>query len=438
MVNLSITEKMEIVLSVGQILAENGATANKIINNVKRVAVSMQIPKENFNLKVMPEVLFLNVSCGEKSHLAFRNYEKHGVDMNIVNLINTLTIKAVKKNYPPQKFNDILNRIVSRNKLYSNTQIIFATGLFCGAFCFLFGGDLLASFYTAIAAIMGKFFQLKSIKYGVNHFCAIAIASFVATSLAYFAHFLPTETMWTPFVACSLFLIPGIPIMNAITESLDGFLLNGMTKAYHSTLIAISIMVGIVLAANIWEHLEEIDLGKVSLLVHHSFVELLFLGIIVSISFSTFINAPKKILLLLGSLGVIALIIKDLIIYHLVLSTEMATFISSLIIGILAIIAKKYTYAPTLLLTVPPIISFVPGVLIFRALSSFVYIRYLNAEQFFYETGFAIDALQIIVAMTVGVTLPYLLANKFLKKNHRFIRPFKKAGYFYKLRRFAK
>ena len=43
MVNLSITEKMEIVLSVGQILAENGATANKIINNVKRVAVSMQI-----------------------------------------------------------------------------------------------------------------------------------------------------------------------------------------------------------------------------------------------------------------------------------------------------------------------------------------------------------------------------------------------------------
>ena len=156
---------MEIVLSVGQILAENGATANKIINNVKRVAVSMQIPKENFNLKVMPEVLFLNVSCGEKSHLAFRNYEKHGVDMNIVNLINTLTIKAVKKNYPPQKFNDILNRIVSRNKLYSNTQIIFATGLFCGAFCFLFGGDLLASFYTAIAAIMGKFFQLKSIKY---------------------------------------------------------------------------------------------------------------------------------------------------------------------------------------------------------------------------------------------------------------------------------
>lgn len=416
MINLDIKAKMELILSVGQILAENGATADKIINNVKRVAACMQIPEANFNIKVMPLVLFLNVFDGEKSHLAFRNYENHGIDMNIVNLVNALTVKAVKKNYSPQKFNDVLYRIVSQRKLYSHTQIILATGLFCGAFCYLFGGDLLASFYTAVAAIIGKLFQLKSIKYGINHFCAMAIASFVATSLAYFAHFLPTETIWTPFIACSLFLIPGIPIMNALTESLGGFLLNGMIKAYHSFLIATSMTVGIVLAANVWEHIEEIYLKNVSLSSSHNFVEILFLGMIVSISFSTFINTPRKILLLLGGLGVVALLIKDLMIYRLGLSPEIATFIPSLFIGITAIIAKKYTHAPTQVLTVPAIIAFVPGVLIFRFISSCIYIRDVDAEKFFYEMGFAIDALQIIFAMTIGVTLPYLLANKFLKK----------------------
>lgn len=416
MVNLDIKEKMDLILTVGQILAENGATADKIIKSVKRVAACMQIPEANFNLKVMPLVLFLNVSDDEKSHLAFRNYENYGVDMNIVNLVNALTVKAVQKNYSSQKFNSVLNKIVSQKKLYSHTQIILATGLFCGAFCFLFGGDLLASFYTAIAAIMGKFFQLKSIKYGINHFCGMVIASFVATSLAYFAHFLPTETIWTPFVACSLFLIPGIPIMNAITESLGGFLLNGMLKTYHSILIAVSMTVGIVLAADIWEHVEEIHLGGVSLSTNHNFVEILFLGLIISISFSTFINAPKKLLLLLGSLGIFALLIKNFLVYHIWLSPEIATFIASLFIGITAIIAKKYIYAPTQVLTVPAIIAFVPGVLIFRFISSCIYIRDVSVEKFFYEMGFAIDALQIIFAMTIGVTLPYLFANKLLKK----------------------
>ena len=65
MVNLDIKEKMKFVLNVGQILAENGATAIKIMNNVKRVVMALEIPAENFNFKVMPNVLFLNVSDGK-------------------------------------------------------------------------------------------------------------------------------------------------------------------------------------------------------------------------------------------------------------------------------------------------------------------------------------------------------------------------------------
>ncbi len=417
MVNLDIKGKMKFILNVGQILGENGATADKIINNVKRTAKALEIPAENFNFKVMPNVLFLNASDGEKSHLAFRNYESHGVDMNIVNLTDAFTVKLANKNYSPEKFQDVLDKIASQKKIYSHTKIISATGLFCGAFCFLFGGDLLASFYTAICAAFGKLFQIQSIKYGVNHFLAIAIAAFVATFFAYFAHFLPSETNWLPLIACSLFLIPGIPIMNAITESLKGFLLNGMTKAYNSTLIAVSLTIGIVFAATICDKLQAIDLTNISLSSSHSFIELLFAGIIVSISFSTFINTPKRILPLLGILGVIALAVKNFMIYGFAATPEISTFCAALSIGILAIAAKKYTHAPTQVLTVPAIISFVPGVLIYRFLSSCMYIRHMNAEEFFYEMGFGIDALQIIFAMTIGVTLPNLLANRFFKKS---------------------
>lgn len=394
MTSLDIQQKMEFILNVGQILAEHGATSDKIIASAKRVAVFMQISAENFNLKVMPSVLYLNVFDGEKMNVAFRNYENHGVDMNIINLTGAFTLRAAKRNYSPEKFQAVLRKITAQKKIYSHTQIILSTGLFCGAFCFLFGGDLWASFYTAVAAVMGKFFQLKFIKHGMNHFFAVTIAAFVATFTAYFAHFLPTQTMWLPLIACSLFLIPGIPIINAITESLRGFLLNGMIKAYHSFLIAVSLTCGIVFAVMICDKMEEIDLTNLTLSASHNFIELLLAGIIVSVSFSIFINVPKKILKLLGFFGVIALITKNFLIYRLNFPPEIAVFIAALLIGSFAVKAKNYTYAPTQVLTVPAIISFVPGVLIYRFLASCMYIRSMDAEEFWWCRSFVASVIQ--------------------------------------------
>lgn len=415
MVNLNIKQKMELILTVGQILAENGAVIDKIITDTKRVAAIMKIPAENFNLKIMPDVLLLNVFDGEKSNIAFRNYDSHGVDINIVHLIDDFTLKAASKNYSSQKFQEILDRIIAQKKNYSHTRIIAVTGLFCGAFCILFGGDLSAAVYTAISAAAGKFSQLKLLKFGVNHFLAATIAAFIATSTAYAAHFLPTVTMWHPMIACSLFLIPGIPIINAVTESFGGYFLNGMTKAYQSLLITVSMTVGIIIAVTLCEHIEEIDVTGLSLSPNPNFIEVLFAAMTAAISFSHFINAPKKILMLAGILGVTSLTTRHFIMFGLGLSQEIATFIAALFIGILAINLKKFIRVPTQVLTVPAIIAFVPGVLIYRFLISCIYIKYFSVEEFFYELGFGIDALQIIFAMTIGVTLPDLAARRFLK-----------------------
>ena len=412
MVNLDLQQKMELILTVGQILAENGATADTILTNTKRVAAMMKIPAENFTLKVLPTVLSLNIYDGRTTNLAFRNYGSRGIDATIVNLIDSFTLKAASQNYTPQNFQDVLDRIASKKRIYSHGQVVVATGLFCGAFCFMFGGDCLASVYTMVCASIGKVVQIYSLKHGINHFFAIAVAAFVATLSAYFAHFLPTETMWLPLIACSLFLIPGIPIINAIKESLGGFLLTGMIKAYNSFLIALSMVLGMVFAAEVClklDGLNNIDLTNLTLAAEHNFVELLFAGTIISVSFATFINAPKKILPLLGGFGVTALVIKNFVLFGLNLSQEFATFFAALVIGILATKAKDYVQMPTQFLTVPAIISFVPGVLIYRFLSACMYITYYTPDEFFHEIVLGIDAVQIVFAMTMGIILPSLM-----------------------------
>ena len=234
MSNLDLKEKMEFILTVGQILAENGATTDRIIRNSKRLAAFMKIPEENFNLQVTPSAIFLNIFDGEKSNISFRNCTKHAVDLNLITSISNFTWNALKENYSPEKFQEVLNSIINRKKNYSQIQNILATGIFCGGFCFLFGGDIFAAFYAAICAALAKFFQLKFLKLGVNHFITIAIAAFVATVAAFFLELLPSATPYIPIIACALFLIPGIPIINAVTDVLNNFLLNGITKAFQS------------------------------------------------------------------------------------------------------------------------------------------------------------------------------------------------------------
>ena len=425
MSDLDLKQKTEFILTVGQMLAENGATTDRIIRNLKRLVVFMKIPEENFTIQVTPSAIFLNIFDGEKSNIAFRNCEKHAVDLNLITLISKFTVDALKENYSQEKFREKWNEIINCKKNYSQTQSILATGIFCGGFCYLFGGDIFSAFYTAICSSFAKFVQLKLLKIGVNNFITIAIAAFLATVAAFFSELLPSETIEMQIISCALFLIPGIPIINAMTDTLNNFLLNGMTKAFHANLIAISMTVGIffsiILCEQIyfWVYNDFIyrkDFLSIEMASQHNFFEILIAAVIVAISFSIMMNISQKILVYLGILGAVSLLAKNIFMFELNFSAEVGTFFAATLTGIFAIKLKKITRTPMQVLIVPAIISFVPGVLIYRFLFSMINISYLTADEFFHALEIGINALQIIFAMTIGATFPSLIERKILTK----------------------
>ena len=196
----------------------------------------------------MASMLFLKIFDGEKFHTTFRKCTKHGINMDVLSSVSNLTWNALKENYSLQKFQESLKSITERKRIYSTLTTVLATGFACGGFCCLFDGDIFAVIYTAICAVLGKILQLKLAKLGVNDFIVIASTAFVATVAAYLAHFLPSETPWQPTIACALFLIPGVPIINSTINMLNNFLFNGMLLSFRAVLITISMTVGIVLA----------------------------------------------------------------------------------------------------------------------------------------------------------------------------------------------
>ena len=418
-----INQKMELILTVGQILLENGATTDRIIRNSKRIAAAMDIPEKNFNMQVMPSVLFINIFDGEKVHTAFRNCTKHVINMDIVKTVTNFALNELTPNFSLNKIRDSLEKIAAKKKNYSLPQTIFATGAACGGFCFLFGGDIFAVFYTMLCAMLGKTLQLKLLKTGINVFFVITISAFTATVAAYFTHFLPSETEWRPIIACALFLIPGVPMINATVDILNKFLSNGISSALRAIFVSIPMAAGIVLAAEFFvainpsalEEINNLDFA-LKLLPEHNIFTFAIAAAIASIGFSVLFNIPKKLFLTVGILGAVAVCTKFFFILELGFSAEFGTLSGATLAGFLAIKARQLTNTPMQVLIIPAMIPLIPGVLIYRFLFSCIAIEYFNADEFFEAIKLGIDATQIIFAISIGAVLPILIGGKFFER----------------------
>lgn len=421
-----INRKMELILTVGQILLENGATTDRIIRTSQRAAALMDIPAENFHMHVMPSVLFLNISDGERTYTEFRNCPKHAINMDIVTSVSHFTRSTLKEDFSFNKFQDGLKNIVAKKKNYSAAKIILATGAACGGFCFLFGGDILAVFYTMICTMLGKALQLKILKFGINEFFVATSSAFAATLAAYFIHFLPSKTEWMPMVACALFLIPGVPLINATIDILNKFLPNGMNSIFRAIFISISMSMGIILAVQFFVAINPASLAeienmnlKLNLLAEHNIFTFAIAAAVAAIIFSVLFNIPKKLFPTVGILGAAAVCTKFFFILEFEFSTEFATLLGSTFAGLLAIKARQITNTPMQVLIIPAVIPFVPGVLIYKCLLSCISIDYLSAGEFFEAVKLGIDATKIIFAISIGAVLPILIGMKFFDKKEQ-------------------
>ncbi len=77
-------KKIDLILSAGKLLIENGATNDKTIRVLNRIAIFMKIPAENVSLHILRQIIFLEIFDGEKNVLSFRKCNKTAVDFNVI------------------------------------------------------------------------------------------------------------------------------------------------------------------------------------------------------------------------------------------------------------------------------------------------------------------------------------------------------------------
>ncbi len=409
--------KLNLLLTTGQILMENGADTHRIMLTMIRVAEYMGIHWDKVNLHITFNTLMLNVSDDDHSFTCFRKCTKHIMDLEAIADIGRLSWHALEDGYTLWQYDEALKKIAARGVIYSPLKMALGAGIATGGFCLLFGSDWIAFLFCLVASAIGFMARKLCDDLEVNKFISIAIGAFVATIMAYFTHFLPLSvTPWHPMIACSLFLFPGIPLMNSINDLLNEHIISGITRAMMGILIAGGLTLGVVTA------LESIVLTNAffsSIVIvpdHTNLLHFAISGGLAAIGFAILFNIPPRVLPYVAAGGMLSATVRIVTTTYLAVRLPLGSFLGAGAVAIAAMLTAKYIHFPTRMIVIPSIIPMIPGVLLYRLLFAVINIKDLTLDNLLNALSNGVVAVLILTGLAVGASLPYIFASKYLDK----------------------
>ncbi|WP_294456974.1 threonine/serine exporter ThrE family protein [uncultured Bacteroides sp.] len=424
---LLLHRRVDLLLRTGKLLVESLADTNRVVRNMKRTAAFLGIPEEKLHINVSFTMLMVNVSDGDYSFTKFQRIEGHGVNMTAISAVSKLSWRAIENDYTLDQYEAELEEIRTRKRNYTPWQVAVGAGFACGGFCIQFGCDWVAFLYASIAAIIGMRVRAHCNESGLNHYMGIAIAAFVSTMLAWASTLLPaswTTTPWHPLLACALFIVPGVPLINFVDDMLDNYIQVGIVRAVNTLLMVSAMAFGIAFAVKIC-HIENF-FPTISMVPHHTYIEYAIAAAISAMGFSMIFNIPRRLLWVVAIGGIIAVCTRNFV--NLGPSTDnigldmglvMGSFAGSVLVSLIAIKAVHWFHCPNHVLTIPSVIPMIPGVLMYRMLFGIINMNVESPEQI----SILMKAIQsgitsgmVILCISLGVAIPNIFGRKYIAK----------------------
>ena len=436
----TLRRKLDLLLRTGQILMESSADTSRVKRNMERTAAYLGLPKENLHMNIDYYMLQVNVSDEYHSFSKMQRCDKHVINMLAIQEISKLSWRAIQKDYSLDKYEEELEKIANGKHYYKDWIIAIGAGLACGGFCIQFGCDWTAFFYASIAAILGNRLRMFLNHSGSNLYANFAVAAFVSTILAWLSSFLSTptiqaalpeflrpilftETPWHPLLACALYIVPGVPLINAVNDLLDNHINTGLVRAMNTLLIVIAMSFGIMLAIKCGSF--DGFAKDLPTIPHHSFYVYAVAAAISAMGFATIYNIPYRLMPWIAVGGIICVCTRNFVFLDpstgnagLGLGIVVGSLCGSALISIINIKAVHILHTPHQCITIPAVIPIVPGVLMYRALYGFMGMQGVVGEVT-HAMSFAINGSLVLVCIALGVAIPNIFAKKWIAPHRK-------------------
>ena len=154
----------------------------------------------------------------------------------------------MEENWTIARISEELHRLKSLPH-YPLLVVLGLVGMAGAAFCNIFGGGIIEMSVAFIATVAGLFTRQEAMKKKFNPYLCVFFAAFIASFIAGLAQLFQIGAEPDKALATSvLFLVPGIPLINSVTDLMDGNIQNGMVRAMNGLMIAFSIAMGLLAA----------------------------------------------------------------------------------------------------------------------------------------------------------------------------------------------
>ena len=429
--------KLDLLLRTGSVLVESAADTSRIMRNMKRTAAYLGLDERYLHLYINYNVLMVNYSDETRSLTKFQRCVKHGINLTSISLISKLTWRAIREDYSLEKYEEELEKIKSLPRSFTPWQVAIGGGFACGGFCIQFGCDWTAFFYCSLAAILGFRLRMFLPSKGWNNYVAIGMAAFVSTLIAWLTSFLSLDpaiasmlpdfmhsaTPWHPLMACALFIVPGVPLINFVNDMLDGYVEMGLVRALNTLLMIVAMSFGIAMAIQICG----VDnfITDLTMTPHHAYWEYALAAAISAMGFSTIFSIPRRLLPAVAVGGIIAVCTRNFVNLGpsngnigLDMGLTIGSLAGSALISIIVTRVQHWLHTPHQCISIPSVIPMVPGVLMYRALFAFIDMHGVVGEvtEGMFNT---IKASLAILCIALGVAIPNIFMRRMMEPKRK-------------------
>ena len=219
-------------------------------------------------------------------------------------------------------------------------------------------------------------------------------------------------------MACALFIVPGVPLINFVSDMLSGFTQVGITRATNTLLMLFAMAFGIAFAIQFCG----IDnfVHDLSMIPHHTYDEYMLAAAISAIGFSMIFNVPRHMMLFVALGGIVAVCTRNFVNLGassgnigLDMGPIVGSFVGSAVISIICCFMVRRLHTPHQCLSIPSVIPMIPGVLMYRALFAFINMHGVIGEVTVAMNN-AIHASLIILFIAIGVAIPNIFFRRMI------------------------
>ena len=243
----ALRDVIDLSLWVGQMLIQHGADAQRVEETVHRLGTALGC--DWMDILVSPNVIAVTASSGEEFRSKIRRVVRVGVNMDHIVRINALSRSVEQGEMDRHQVRTYLQQIDHTAPAYNRWLLVATTAVACAAFSRISGGDWVTFVVTLVAAGIAMVVRQELDKRRFNALLVITATAFVATVFSAGAMRLGWgSTPEAALLSSVLLLVPGVQLINAAQDVLNGHLLMGVARGFSGVLMSLAIALGILLA----------------------------------------------------------------------------------------------------------------------------------------------------------------------------------------------